>query len=461
MNLIYLYYILSTIIFIISNNVFFSNLFFIINILIYISFRINFNRTENESFLMPDIIFVVLYLLYVEGFIFSNFNIYIYKDSLLSYFLFLNYIGFLFFIFGFNLLFKKKEVINNLNVTKFQYKKIWLSSLLFLPIGLFSYLSEIISYGGLMRYISVGYGGQRIILNNSILSTSFGGGVHWLFIPIVNILLSIKKPLIKNILKFSLFVIIFLLFFTGQRGHIIYLVIYYILMKELLSKKKFKIKNFKLFIIIIILLFILLLMSKVYVLIRPLIGNSTLSEIYHHISNIAKSNPEYIFNIFQGDEFSKPAGSLYELLYYKDFHYYFGTTYLFSLLKTIPILGSNISFTNLAAQRMLDYYPTYYRRGLGFGYFINAEAYINLDIMGIIIVMFILGMIISHLYKKRKDNIYYSLIYAGSFYYLVINSLRYDTSWFWQLSRRGLLTFVLYILISFLIRVKSNYEKKY
>lgn len=419
-------------------------------------------REKKDLFKIGNI-FIPVYFLYTTGYPLN----YIYyhvgnvKYDQFIYYIILSIIGFLAFCIGYFILNKKFKTTLNFpkKLNDKGFNLFLIATFIFFIIACISFYTELRAYGGLINYISVGYGAKRYLINKSKV---FGSGLQWMSssILIMYALIVTNKDKAKLWLKafvyiFSAFIIL-LYFFTGNRHSIvIYLVAFMSIFHY--GIKKIDVKKG---IISFSLLFVFLIM---YTYIRSFVNMGIGNFFSHLVSSIADNKVQFFY--FQIGEFSQPSKSLQEVINYMSSHnYMWGLSYLISLVAWIPGSGRllNVSDYSLSIWRLKEFYPGYYEKGMGLGFLSLSEMYVNFGLLGIVGGMLVWGIFLRKLYElfiKNSENPYVLFIYCYSIAMTSFDFMRIDFQTFFRAYMQGMLLPIVFIIITKNL-VKRFYNKE-
>jgi oligosaccharide repeat unit polymerase len=315
------------------------------------------------------------------------------------------------------------------------------TAIVMILLGALSSATQILAFGGLADFLEVGYGGQYFLQ----LSEGFtiGGGFEWwvlgaLLLMTYGIMYNSRKAIFCGIALFVPIALIILL--TGRRSQLIYpmffcLVLLYYGHRRLSSR------------IIIPGLLAGIGVAQYYALARSFLPGGLVYALTQVWPSVLK-NPSLIAP-WMANEFRMPAASLLEVLQYGGPGLLLGSSYLSAVGAPIPFVArlfDKVGF-DLNVWRMQSFYPEILAKGGGFAFSPVTEAYVNFDILGIIILMFIYGYIIGKIYARfiSRPSLSSLLFLAGSIPVFMLDGLRVDSASFvWRWTRIYLMPWIIY-----------------
>lgn len=313
-------------------------------------------------------------------------------------------------------------------VLKVTTRELRITAALLMVYGLFSFATNVAAYGSLTNYIKVGYGPQRFVIQRQALQ--FGAGIE--IIGIASLILMYiylkERKKIKSLLIISVLIAIaYLVLLIGERRHIIYLLFI-----------GFVIINYQFFRIKLRWMMVTVLLAYLFFFIYPHTRKlwaeigfvKGITETY----KVAVEKPELMLP-FAGGEFIPPSKVILEMLTDNSFQFQYGASYLIGIINIIPRVAKAMPevLQSLSDWRRTRYYPGLYERGVNFTFFTVAEGYLNFGYLGVLLHMFILGLLTKMLYAyffRNRDNPFVVVVYATIFALMPIESIHAESGQF-------------------------------
>jgi oligosaccharide repeat unit polymerase len=420
-------------------------LMIIVVILGFSSFIFAFFKKDSDA-LSPEVILPFTYMLYalgpLMGPLYAPLDI---SDKVTENYILLQVLGLLSMRMG---LYSATRSICNISSAKFwENPRVMVNS--FLPstaiimilLGALSTATQILSFGGLSNFLKTGYGGEYFLQ----LSKGFaiGGGFEWwllgaLLLISYGFMCNSRKAIFCGIALFLPAALIILL--TGRRSQLLYPMLFCIV---LLYYGHRKLSSH----IIIPGLLAGIGAAQYYALARSLLPGG----LVFALSNVwpAVLNNPLLIAPWMANEFRMPAASLLEVLQYGGPGLLLGSSYLSAIGAPIPFVArlfDQVGF-DLNLWRMESLYPEILAKGGGFAYSPVTEAYVNFDILGIIVHMFVYGYLIGKIYARfiSRPSLSSLLLLAGSIPVFMLDGLRVDSASFvWRWTRIYLMPLIIY-----------------
>lgn len=340
-----------------------------------------------------------------------------------------------------------RNMIKRMPVLSITKRDITIAAFLLLVFGIVSFISNIISFGGIGNFIAIGYGAKRHVIMKEVFA--FGSGLE--LIGISSILLmfqsfSDKKRLLFIIYSAMLLSILSITLLIGHRRIIIYI----ILMAFILFHYKVLRMKTKWFLLAGIFAYVFFTM---YAHTRAIWARVGIVKGIEATYQFVVEHPNLMLP-YVGGEFIPPAHAVIEMLNDDAMRYHYGTSYIIGFVRIFPRVGRMWpdDLKVLAEWRLDEYYPGLSGRGVGYAFATIAEGYANFGYFGVILHMFIYGVLARSVYlyfKKNSGELFAVIVYAGFFPLLLFEGIRAESSQLlWVLSHTylGPLIFILVLL---------------
>lgn len=329
---------------------------------------------------------------------------------------------------------------------------------LLLITSLFSVVSEMNSFGGFIKYFSVGYGPERFLISET--ANSFGGGFAWLGVSGVLLLALARLESRHNglvriagaiVTAFSISAIVII----GGRSTLVYILIF---IAVYVHYRVYHFSNSS----ILIALILGMIFAQIFSHARFYFPEGIWKTISEMVA-MTFTHPEN-FLPWKSGEFHFPARSMLDFLEKGAPPLQYGKTILIALLNSIPFIGRfvNITALNPSEWMMKNFYPDTYAIGGGYGFSPVTEAYTNFGYFGILPMFFIAGFLFALVYKNyvKNKSLQGLLFLMGSAPIMYLDFFRNQlSSSVYKYSRIYLLPWILFVVISFskskLSKIKS------
>ena len=412
--------------------------------------------------LSPEVILPFTYMLYALGPLMGP----LYGSLEFSYDVSLNYIilqalGLLSMRIGLHIAtrtimsFSSDEFIKNTYLKSNSY--LLATGIIMLFLGALSITSQIIAFGGLTKFLEVGYGTQYFLTLSE--ATTIGGSLEWWLLGAILLifygLMRQSKPAILLGVVLFVPVALFIILETGRRSHLLYPILFG------LALFHYGYRRLPSYIIVPGLL-IGVMAAQYYALARYYLSEGLIYGLTQVLPSVI-NNP-YLIAPWMANHFRMPAASLLEVLQYGGPGLLFGQSYLAAVGAPIPFIArlfAEVGF-NPNVWRVENFYPEILTIGGGFGFSPVTEGYINFGILGIIVHMFAYGYIIGIIYARliSRPSLPILLLLAGSFPVFMLDGLTNSSSSFvYKWTRIYLLPWIIYWgLKIFLPRSKEQHR---
>lgn len=321
-------------------------------------------------------------------------------------------------------------------------------------------IKEALNYGRWERYVIFGEIRNEMGFKSKIISLFFSQylmilSTFMMFREVCNKRCKSKQKYVFVIL--IIFEALFLLFIDSRRRELIYIIIMcfsYFMYYSYNKIKKSDIRKYLIYLIIIAIFFTAYQYYRDYFSLANKEGISYALEVKRNASlNYDKEQKLY------ANEF----GMVYEnILSSVEFtpEFYFGKTYLESILAPIPIINKIFYYdgdkTTLLSRWQSQIYPDIFLNGGGLGFFPAAEAYLNLGYAGCIIFGLILGIFFNYIYLKMyntKNILYYCILLPQGWNFSRISFLGVTEEIFW---------YMFYVIFyNAILKIMKNNRKNY
>jgi len=350
-------------------------------------------------------------------------------------------------------------IVEKIPVLKITKRDLDIAAYILLVFGIFSFISNIISFGGLAKFIEVGYGAQRHVIMKE--ASTFGSGLELMGISFILLMYTAFSNRRKVMFVINLILLLSILSVTLLIGHR-RIIIYIILMAIIIFHYKvFHIKLKWLFLIG----FLAYVFFSTYAHTRAIWAQVGIVKGFEATYNFIIEHPNFILP-YIGGEFIPPSHALIELLSDNAPQYQYGSSYIVGFIRILPRMGRiwPTGLKTLATWRLDTYYPGLSDKGIGYAFATIAEGYVNFGHLGVVIHMFAYGVLAKSIYlyfKKNSKEIFPVLVYAAFYPLLLFEGIRAEFSQLlWLLSHTYLGPIVLILIflkvISYAINKREN-----
>lgn len=380
-----------------------------------------------------------------------------FSQQVVIYYLLLQLFGLLAMRLGLHIAVKQRynpNILYTLNSLSGSSKTLWIltftSMMLLSAVSLITYLN---TFGSLIGYIKVGYGGQFYLTLKE--GGIIGGGFEWCALSAVLLLFYG----IKRHSKLYLFVgVIFFVFtagiilLTGRRSQLIYPLLFGFTLFHY-GHKRLPAPVVSIGILLGISL------AQFYSLARSFLTSGLIYALSRVWSSIVR-NP-YLIAPWAADEFKMPASSLLEVLQYGGPGLLLGRSYIASLGAPIPFMArffSQVSF-NLNEWRLNTFYSGLLETGAGLAFSPVTEAYVNFGVIGVFFHLFFYGYVIGKIYNLLLTKLNWSilLLFAGSLPMFMLDGVRiFTASFVWRWVRIYLMPWIFFTVLKIFLSKQSK-----
>lgn len=382
-------------------------------------------KQKQKDILAPNVLLPFTFMLYSLGPLFGNFQ---FTEDVIVKYLFIQLLGLVSLKLGLSEIISQKidlkSTASSIVVDTERHCGILLVTVFFLLLlSLLSLITIFAAFGGLEGFIRVGYGGEFYLTAKN--STTIGAAFEWGLLGGILLMFYYLKCR-SGSRYFAAFIGFIILLFlsiliikTGRRHQIVYPLLFGISLWHYGHKK-----------------------IPTSLAIAGLIGGISLAQYYslarfflpeslfYSLTQtwlIVKNNPSLLLP-FAANEFKAPSASLLEILQFGGPGLLWGKSYVALLGAPLPFVAklfSQISF-DVNRWRLETYYPDIWAAGGGLGFSPVTEGYMNFGLLGVILQLYLYGLIISriYIYLMRKQSLPSLLLYAGSLPVFMLNAMR-------------------------------------
>lgn len=262
-------------------------------------------------------------------------------------------------------------------------------------INISTFVDMIVNFGTGVAYADVALRGARTATSGPLALLESFFSLAMIGLPIYNMLRTGKVSLIDAFILFIYFVYSIV---CGYRTTLVSICI------ALAVFYNFRIKKISLKTILVggvVALFFLV-----------VLGHLRAESSIEDMAAMFSSSDKDLFNVENSGEFSNTVETCYTYIENSAFNY--GYSWILEVLMYIPVFLWPDRPLPLPEQYMKIYFPSA-PDGYGKGWFVLTDGYSAFGIFGVIIEMFIIGMVLAKLYNyfmKRKDSYFLMMIYV-------------------------------------------------
>jgi oligosaccharide repeat unit polymerase len=314
-----------------------------------------------------------------------------------------------------------RKVATHMPSVEITDREICLIGVALLLLGVVSFAMVVMSFGGLARYIAIGYGPYRHLLKRATFA--FGSGVELIGVAIVLLaLVSLRKKKYSYLVIILLFALAWLSLnlLVGSRRVVLYFLAMLVITYNY-AIRRVNVIWLLLAIIIIYFFFFTYSYTRRMWPTEGIIGGTV--ETY----NFMVEHPHLLLPFASG-EFIPPAEVIEELMRDSSLQLKWGTTYVVAIVRIFPRVGQIFPkmLETLSEWRLRTYHPGVYETGAGLAFFTMGEGYVNFGRVGVFLHMVLYGFFAGMVYQyyKQRKNIFAILLYASIYPLIAFEGIR-------------------------------------
>lgn len=322
-----------------------------------------------------------------------------------------------------------------------------------LALGAASIATQLAAFGGLGRYVELGYGSERVGIQRS--TSSFGAGFEWWMLGCILLWFVVHWTggrLRKAVALLLAWPVVLLLLQIGGRSTIVYAALFAAVMFHY-GVRRIPPRA------AVVGLVCGLLLAQLYNMARFYLSEG-LWVSFRESLRIVLDAPQVLLPT-AANEFSAPSAALLDLLEYRPWDRVYGATYLSGATVIVPGLTDllGLGATNPSLDRLREFYPVFHAEGRGLGYSPAAEGWLNFGVAGVVLHLGVYGWVFGKIYGEylRKRTLALLILLAGVAPMFLLDGLRIHSGAFlYKGLRVYVLPFFVFVVLRALLKKKPS-----